>query len=235
MTVLYELTESPFFGIALTIFAYEIGVWLNKKSNQMPLVNPLLIAVVLIISILTVFHIPLENYNQGGSIINMFLAPATAALAVTIYARWDLLKRNWLSILAGSLVGAAVSMGSVFGLCKLFGLDDVSLYSLLPKSVTTPIAVELSTQTGGVPSVTVAAVVITGITGAILCPVLIKLLRLNSPIAAGVAIGTCSHALGTTRALELGETEGAMSGIAIGVAGLLTVGLSLLLQFILQT
>ncbi len=233
MTVFYELTKSPFFGIALTIFAYELGVWLNKKSNKMPLVNPLLIAVVLIISILVVFRIPLENYNEGGTIINMFLAPATAALAVTIYAQWEMLKRNWLPILAGALVGAAVSMSSVFGMCKLFGLDEVSLYSLLPKSVTTPIAVELSAQTGGVTSITVAAVVITGITGAVLCPVLVKLLRLNSPVAAGVAIGTCSHALGTTRALELGETEGAMSGIAIGVAGLLTVGLSLVLQLIL--
>ena len=103
----------------------------------------------------------------------------------------------------------------------------------MPKSVTTPIAVELSAQTGGVTSITVAAVVITGITGAVLCPVLIKLIRLNSPVAAGVAIGTCSHALGTTRALELGETEGAMSGIAIGVAGILTVGLSLFMQLIL--
>lgn len=233
MTALSEVTKSPFFGIVITIFAYEFGVWLNKKSHKMPLVNPLLIAVVLIISVLVVFRIPLENYNQGGSVINMFLAPATAALAVTIYAQWDMLKRNWLPILAGALVGSAVSMGSVFGMCKLFGLDEISLYSLLPKSVTTPIAVELSAQTGGVPSVTVAAVVITGITGAILCPVLVKLLRLNSPVAAGVAIGTCSHALGTTRALELGETEGAMSGIAIGVAGLLTVGLSLVLQLVL--
>lgn len=233
MTALSEVTKSPFFGIVITIFAYEFGVWLNKKSHKTPLVNPLLIAVVLIISVLVVFRIPLENYNQGGSVINMFLAPATAALAVTIYAQWDMLKRNWLPILAGALVGSAVSMGSVFGMCKLFGLDEISLYSLLPKSVTTPIAVELSAQTGGVPSVTVAAVVITGITGAILCPVLVKLLRLNSPVAAGVAIGTCSHALGTTRALELGETEGAMSGIAIGVAGLLTVGLSLVLQLVL--
>ncbi len=233
MTALSEVTKSPFFGIVITIFAYEFGVWLNKKSHKMPLVNPLLIAVVLIISVLVVFRIPLENYNQGGYVINMFLAPATAALAVTIYAQWDMLKRNWLPILAGALVGSAVSMGSVFGMCKLFGLDEISLYSLLPKSVTTPIAVELSAQTGGVPSVTVAAVVITGITGAILCPVLVKLLRLNSPVAAGVAIGTCSHALGTTRALELGETEGAMSGIAIGVAGLLTVGLSLVLQLLL--
>lgn len=233
MTELMELTKSPFFGIALTILAYEAGVWLNKKSNKMPLVNPLLIAVVLIIAILVVFRIPLENYERGGSVINMFLSPATAALAVTIYAQWDMLKRNWLPILAGALVGAAVSMGSVFGMCKLFGLDEISLYSLLPKSVTTPIAVELSAQTGGVMSITVAAVVITGITGAVLCPVLIKLIRLNSPVAAGVAIGTCSHALGTTRALELGETEGAMSGIAIGVAGILTVGLSLFMQLIL--
>lgn len=230
--MLNEITKSPFFGIVLTIFAYEAGVWLNKKSRHMPLVNPLLIAILLIMGVLSVFRIPVENYNVGGDVINMFLAPATAALAITIYAQWEILKKNWLPVLAGAAAGAAVSMGSVLLMCKAFGLDETTLVSLLPKSVTTPIAVELSAQNGGVPSITVAAVVITGIIGAILCPVLIKILRLNNPTAAGVAIGTCSHALGTTRALELGETEGAMSGIAIGVAGLATVGLSILLQLL---
>ena len=170
-----------------------------------------------------IFHIPLEEFNKGGDFIAFFLIPATAALALSIYRQVWLLKRNFLPIIIGSAVGSLVSMGSVYGLCRLFRLDEVLTYSLIPKSVTTPIAMDVSLQLGGEPSITVAAVVVTGITGAILAPAFIRLFRVNNPIAAGVAIGTCSHALGTAKALEIGEVEGAMSGIAIGVSGILTV------------
>ena len=217
-----ELISSPFFGVVLCIGTYAVGLWINRKTKS-PVANPLLIAIALVIAILLIFHIPLEEFNKGGDFIAFFLIPATAALALSIYRQVWLLKRNFLPIIIGSAVGSLVSMGSVYGLCRLFRLDEVLTYSLIPKSVTTPIAMDVSLQLGGEPSITVAAVVVTGITGAILAPAFIRLFRVNNPIAAGVAIGTCSHALGTAKALEIGEVEGAMSGIAIGVSGVLTV------------
>lgn len=217
-----EFVASPFFGILLCIGAYAVGVWINQKVKS-PIANPLMIAIAIVITVLLVFRIPLEDFNRGGDFIAFFLVPATAALALSIYRQMWLLKRNFLPIIIGSAVGSLTSMGSVYGLCRLFGLDEVLTQSLIPKSVTTPIAMDLSLQLGGEPSITVAAVVVTGIVGAILAPAFIKLFRVNNPIAAGVAIGTSSHALGTTKALEIGEVEGAMSGIAIGISGILTV------------
>jgi predicted murein hydrolase (TIGR00659 family) len=223
-----EAFSNPLFGVTLCILAYEIGVFLNRKFKT-PLANPLLIGIVLCILVLKLFGIPLEDFNQGGDIVALFLAPATASLAVSIYSQYDLLKKNLLPILAGSAVGSLCSMGSVFLMCKLFRLDEKLTVAMLPKSVTTPIAMELSEQSGGIVPVTIAAVVITGILGAMLAPTLIKLFRVNNSVAAGVAIGTCSHALGTTKAIEIGEVEGAMSGIAIGTAGLMTVLFSMVI------
>lgn len=223
-----EIYASPLFGIVLCIFSFEIGLWLNRKTHS-PLANPLLIAVAICIAVLQIFSIPLESFQQGGDIITMFLAPATAALSLSIYHQLDTLKKNLLPILAGTLTGSITSIASVIGLCKLFGLDEELTASLIPKSVTTPIAMEVSRQHGGIVSITVAAVIVTGIFGAILAPVLIKLFRVKNPVEAGIAIGTCSHALGTSKALEIGETEGAMSGIAIGVAGIITVVLTMFL------
>nr|WP_302598356.1 LrgB family protein [uncultured Cellulosilyticum sp.] len=217
-----EITASPYFGIIISIFAFELGIVINKKLKT-PIANPLLIAILLIIAVLQVCRIPIENYNMGGEIITMFLAPATAALGISIYSQLEILKKNWLPIVIGTAVGAAVSMLSVFILCKLFKLDETLTASLLPKSVTTPIAIEVSSQLGGLIPVTVAAVIITGIAGAILAPVMIKVFRIKEPIAAGVAIGACSHAMGTTKALELGQIQGAMSGISIGITGVMTV------------
>lgn len=223
-----EIYASPLFGIVLCIFSFEIGLWINRKTHS-PLANPLMIAVVICIAVLQIFSIPLESFQQGGDIITMVLAPATAALSLSIYNQLDTLKKNLLPILAGTLTGSITSIGSVIGLCKLFGLDEELTASLIPKSVTTPIAMEVSRQHGGIVSITVAAVIVTGIFGAILAPVLIKLFRVKNPVEAGIAIGTCSHALGTSKALEIGETEGAMSGIAIGVAGIITVVLTMFL------
>lgn len=221
-----SLTASPLFGIVLCIFTFEIGLWINRMTKS-PLANPLLIAILLCITVLQVFGIPLENFNQGGNIIAMFLAPATASLALNIYGQIQALKKNLLPVFAGTLVGSLVSVGSVTALCKLFGLSDALTAAMQPKSVTTPIAMEISKQHGGLVPVTVAAVIITGIMGAILAPVFLKIFRVKNPVEAGIAIGTCSHALGTSKALEIGELEGAMSGIAIGVAGLITVILSM--------
>ncbi|OUN13915.1 LrgB family protein [Flavonifractor sp. An91] len=223
-----EWTNSPFFGVALSVLAFWVGVKIQKKTGLV-VCNPLLIGVILVIGLLLALGIPYENYDQGGSLINLFLSPATACLAVAIYSKVQLLKENWLPILVGCVVGSLVSMGSILGLCRLFGLDDAMTASLLPKSVTTPIAVSVAQAHGGIPSITVVAVILTGILGSILVPLLIRLFRVKDPIAAGLSIGACSHAVGTSKALELGETEGAMSGLAIGVCGLVTVLFSLIL------
>lgn len=221
-SVWQELSASPFFGIALSVAAFAVGLRVQKKTGLV-ICNPLIIAIVLVIGVLLLFRIPYESYNEGGSIINMLLAPATACLAVSIYTRVELLKKNWIPILAGCTAGSLTSMGSVLLLCRLFGLDEAMTASLLPKSVTTPIAVSIAESHGGLAPVTVVAVIFTGIMGSILAPFLIRLFRVKDSVAAGLAIGACSHAVGTSKALEIGETEGAMSGLAIGICGVITV------------
>jgi predicted murein hydrolase (TIGR00659 family) len=220
--------DTPFFGVALSILAYWIGVKLQKKTGLV-LCNSLLIAVALVIAVLKIFHIPYESYCQGGDLINLFLGPATACLAVSIYGKLDLLKKYWLPVLVGCAAGVCASMGSILLMCRLFGLDEAMMISLLPKSVTTPVASAISEGQGGIVSITVAAVVVTEILGNLMAPLLIRMFRIRNPIAAGLGIGSCSHAMGTARALELGETEGAMSGLAIGLCGILTTVVSVIL------
>ena len=222
-----QITSSPMFGVALCIVTFAAGVALNRKLRS-PIVNPLLIAIGLTIAVLEVFHIPLENFDKGGDVVSMFLGPATAALALSIYRQLELLKKNFLPIFLGCLAGCVTSMGSVYLLCRLFGLDDSLTASLLPKSVTTPIAVSIAEPAGGVVPVTVVAVIGTGILGSILAPYLIRIFRISDPVAAGLAIGASSHAVGTSKAIEIGEVEGAMSGLAIGICGIVTVLFSML-------
>ena len=223
-----DLCSSAFFGVALSVLTFWIGVKIQKKT-RLAICNPLLIAGILVISILLIFRIPYADYNQGGSLINLLLAPATACLAVSIYNKIQLLRDNWLPVLVGCAVGSLVAMGSVLLLCRLFHLDAAITASLLPKSVTTSIAVSIAEAHGGIPSLTVVAVSITGTLGSIASPLFIRLFRVKNPVAAGLAIGASSHAVGTSKALELGETEGAMSGLAIGVCGLVTVLFSMFL------
>ena len=223
--ILLSLTAEPLFGIVLCVAAYAVASFLNRKLKT-PLANPLLIAGAMIILLLQVTGIPLENFQKGGSVITMLLGPATVALAVSIHRQIEVLKKNFLPVVLGCLAGAVTAMVSAYMLSKLFGLDDSLLMSLLPKSVTTPIAMEISRQGGGVVAITVAAVVVTGILGAVCAPLLCKLFGIKEPVAQGVAIGACSHALGTSRAITIGEIQGAMSGIAIGVSGILTVFLA---------
>ena len=214
------------FGIVISLVAFQGAVLLNRKIKT-PFLNPLLVAVTFIIIVLSVFHIPLDDYQAGAQVISYFLGPATAVLAYSIYRQIAVLKKHFLPILAGCLAGSVTSMVSAYALCRLFGLDESVAMSTLAKSVTTPIAMSVSEELGGITSITVAVVIATGIMGSILAPTLIRLFKVKSPIAAGVAIGTCSHAVGTTKAMEIGELEGAMSGIAIGVSGLLTMIIAL--------
>lgn len=227
-----EWVKSPYFGIMATILAYWVGVKVQKKTGLV-ICNSMLITVILLIGVLTVFQIPYESYFEGGNIINLMLGPITACLAVTIYRKRELLKQNLVPVLMGCLAGAVTSVVSVLIMSRLFGLDQTMTASLLPKSVTTPIAAAIAEDHGGIVSITVAAVVVTGILGNLIAPILIKVFRVKDPLAAGLGIGACSHAVGTAKAMEMGETEGAMSGLAIGVCGIMTAILALGFGFFL--
>lgn len=217
-----EIFNNNFFGIFVSVASF----WVFRKicgRFKTPFANPLLFSVIFIICFLKIFRIPLEYFEKGGNILFMYLTPATAILAVGIYNKFDTLKKYFLPIFCGTLVGSIVSVVSVLVLSRVFGLSDVIINSILPKSVTTAIAVGIAEVRGGNISITSAAVFVAGLTGAVLSPVMIKVFRIKNKVAAGLAIGTSSHALGTTKALELGETEAAMSSIAICMAGVITV------------
>ena len=230
---LNEFLNTPLFGVLLSLTAFQVGTLLYKKT-RLSILNPLLVASVLVMVFLLYFGIDFETYNLGGDYISFFLGPATVVLAVPLYKTIRLLKSNALPILAGISAGCIAGISSILVLSSLLGLDEVISKSLAPKSVTTPIGIEISKQIGGLPAITVAAIVITGIAGAVLGPFICRCFRIKDKVAVGVAIGTASHALGTTRAIELGETEGAMSGLAIGIAGLITVFLVPLLLYLFK-
>ena len=216
-----EWVESPFFGIVLTVFAYWIGVTIQKKT-KLAICNSILIAMLVIWAVLTAFRIPFASYHIGGDFIHLMLGPATTCMAVSIYNKRELLKKNLIPVLAGCFAGVLTSFASIMLMGRLFGLDDTMLISLVPKSVTTPIATAISQDYGGVMSITVAAVIVTGTMGNLTAPFLVKLFRIKDPMAAGLGIGACSHAVGTAKAIEMGETEGALSGLAIGICGIMT-------------
>lgn len=219
------LTDNIFFGITISLLAFECGLYISKKL-KFPLFNPLLIAIISIITFLLVFNIDYEKYDNGAKFINMFLGPATVILAVPLYKQINLLKENFLPIIIGIFLGSLIGIISVIILSFIFGLENIIMTSLLAKSVTTPIGIEITNQLGGLIPITVLAIVIAGIVGAVIGPSLCKIFKITNEVAIGIAIGTASHALGTTKALELGETQGAMSSLSIGIAGLITVFLA---------
>lgn len=215
---------SPLFGIALTIACYAVGKRVNARCPSV-LSNPYLIAVTLVIAFLHVTGIPLASYQTGGDILTMMLVPATAILGTTIYSRRAFLRAHFLPLAVGAFTGAVTSISSVWLLSRAFGLDEALMRSLMPKSVTTPIAMELSALSGGVVPLSIIAVAFTGVFGVIFGPILTKILGIDDPIAVGTAYGTASHVIGTSKAVEIGETEAAASGVSICVAGMMTVAL----------
>lgn len=224
-----EIYASPFFGITLSILAFEAGILLEKKT-RLAVANPLLIAVILCIAVIKSADIPLSSYNAGGELITVFLGPATAVLALSIYSQFDQLKKYFLPVILGTLTGSIVSVTSAYFLCKFFHLDEILVRSMVVKSVSTPFAIAISKNIGGIPAVSVAAVVLTGILGAVFAPLLIRIFRVKNPVAAGIAIGTCSHAVGTSKAITIGEIQGAMSGVALGLSGIITVIITLIFK-----
>ena len=222
------ITESPMFGITITILSYYIGMRINRKMGK-AIFNPLLIAEVIIIATLLVFRIPFSAYNSGGSFINMFLGPITALLAYSIYRKRKLVGEHFASIIAGTVAGSLTSIITIVLMAKFMGLDETLSYSLLPKSVTAPIAVAISESLGGIRSLTVITLLITGVAGNILAPFMIRIFRVRNRIAQGVAIGTASHVVGTSKAMEMGEDIGAISSIALTFSGIVTAVITLLL------
>lgn len=222
------MTDSPFFGLCLCIGSYLLGKIVQRRTGWL-LANPLLIAAGLCVAVLLLLDIPYGDFSRGADVLNWLLGPVTALLALGIYNQRAVLKRYFLPVLLGCLAGSLVSMGSVLLLCRLLGVDGTVAASLLPKSCTTPIALSIAESRGGLGAITACAVIFTGILGAVGAPVMLRWLGIHDPVAQGLAIGACSHAIGTSRARELGELQGAMSSIAIGVCGLMSVALSLLL------
>lgn len=216
-----DIVNSPLFGIFLSLTAFEAGVAISKKWKY-ALLNPLLIANILIVGFLLLTGISLESYNVGGNYISVLLSPATVVLAVPLYRQISKLRQFWKPILAGIFAGSLTSMGCVLFFGKLIGLSEILTLSLLPKSITIPMGSVVSAQIGGIPSITIISIVVTGITGAVTAVPICRLCHIKHRVAQGIAIGTASHALGTTKAMEIGETQGAMSSLSIGVAGLFT-------------
>lgn len=222
------MLSSPFFGLVLTCVAWCIGCWVQKRTGIF-LLNPLVIAVAIILAVLVALDIPYSTYQLGGDMISLMLGPVTAVLALNIYHQHTLLREYFWPVVIGCLAGTLTSVGSILLLCRLLALESSIAASLLPKSVTTAIAVAISDAGGGIQSITVAAVLIAGAVGAIFAPLFAKLFRITDPVAEGVAIGACSHALGTSKAMEIGQLQGAMSSISICICGILTSLLALFL------
>lgn len=216
------LTSSIYFGIAITIIAYIVGLRINRRF-KLTILNPLIISILLIIGLLSLFNIDYDDYYKGGQYISLLLTPATVCLAIPLYQQLELLKKNLKAVIVGITAGVISSLISIYILAKLLNLSTSLYISLLPKSITTAIGISLSEELGGIPTVTVLSILTTGLTGNLLAEYILRLFRIKSPISKGLAIGTSSHALGTSKALELGRVEGAMSSLSIAIAGILTV------------
>lgn len=214
-------------GVILSVAAYQIGTVLKKKYKS-AFLNPILIAVAIIILFITAFHVEYESYMKSASFIGWFLTPATVCLALPLYRQMSLLRRHYAAILIGVFAGVLTSTLSIFAMALLFGLSHAEYVTMLPKSITTAIGMGVSEELGGFSTISAAVIIVTGIIGNMTAEPFCRFLAIRNPIAKGLAIGTASHAIGTAKAMELGEIEGAMSSLAIALAGLMTVGAAVL-------
>ena len=221
------LQDSVFFGVFISVVTYEIGALIKRKWN-VAIFNPLLISIALIIVFLILFDVDYDTYDFGAQYLSYFLTPATVALAVPLYEQIEPLKNNWKAIIAGIFSGALTSALCVLILSIVMGLDHKQYVALLPKSITTAIGMGLSEELGGIVTITVAVIVVTGVIGNMFAEQICKLFHITDPVAKGIAIGSSAHAMGTAKAMEMGEIEGAMSSLSIAVSGLLTVVVSLI-------
>ena len=224
--------HSVFFGVSLSLLAYGLGVVLQKRF-RLALFNPLLLSVIVTILVLVTAHIDYEVYYAGAKYLSYLLTPATVCLAVPLYEQLELLKQNYKAVLAGIVSGVLTSLTCVLAMAALLNLDHAAYVTLLPKSITTAIGMSISEELGGYVPITVAVILVTGILGNMFAEAICKLFKIQEPIAKGIAIGSASHAIGTAKAMELGDIEGAMSSLSIVVSGILTVlGANLFASFL---
>ena len=216
------LCSSVFFGVFVSLLGYELGLLLKRKLKW-AILNPLLIAIIFVIVLLKLLQVDYDAYYSGAQYISYLLTPATVCLAIPLYQQLEALKKNWKAIAVGITSGVLASLSSILLLSKLFGLTHEQYVTLLPKSVTTAISMDVAAELGGIAALTGAIVILTGIAGNLLAETVCKVFHITDPIAKGLAIGTSSHAIGTVKAMEMGEVEGAMSSLAIAVSGLITV------------
>lgn len=217
------LCNSVFFGVAISLLAYELGSWMKRKW-KLAIFNPLLISIAAVMLILVFFRIDYDSYYEGAQYLSYLLTPATVCLAIPLYGQLEQLKHNAKAIAAGILSGVLTSLASVLALSLLFELTHEQYVTLLPKSITTAIGMGVSEELGGITTITVAVIIVTGILGNMLATLICRLFKIQEPAAVGIALGSSSHAIGTTKAMELGEIQGAMSSLSIAVSGILTVG-----------
>lgn len=227
-----EFTETSMFaGVTVSLLAYIIGALLKKKF-KLAIFNPLLISIVLTIIMLVIADIDYDVYVQGADYLSWFLTPATVCLAIPLYEQWELLKHNVKAVMLGITAGVLTSLTTVLVLSLIMHLSHEEYVTLLPKSITTAIGMGVSEELGGYVTITVAVIIVTGVIGNIFGELLCKIFRITEPISKGIAFGSASHAIGTAKAMELGDVEGAMSSLSIAVSGILTVvGASIFAHF----
>lgn len=214
--------NSAMAGVTLSLVVYMLGCWLKKKTG-LALFNPLLLSIIVTILVLIVGRVDYDTYNEGAKYLSWFLTPATVSLAIPLYEQLTLLRKNFKAVMAGIVAGVLSSLVAILVMSVLLGLSHTEYVTLLPKSITTAIGMGVAEELDGYVTITVAAIVTTGVLGNILAEPILKLFRITEPIAKGVALGSSAHAIGTAKAMELGDIEGAMSSLSIAVAGLLTV------------
>lgn len=219
------IRESVYIGVLISLLSYFFGAFLKKKTG-IALFNPLLVAIICTMAFLLGFHIEYEDYKKGADVLSWFLTPATVCLAIPLYDRFSLLRKNLKAVLIGMLSGVLSSFFSILAFCLLFRLGHLYFITLLPKSITTAIGMGVSEELGGIVNITVAVIVITGVIGNVIADSVFRIFKITEPIAKGIALGSSAHAIGTAKALEIGEIEGAMSSLSIAVSGILTVFLA---------
>ena len=219
------LCESQYFGFAISLLGFELGAVLQKRFKK-AIFNPLLIGVIFVIIVIKILGVSYEDYNSSAQYLSYFLTPATVCLSISLYRQIEALKNNWIAIIAGIVAGIVICMLSVLGIAVIFHLSHSEYVTLLPKSITTAIGAPVSKELGGITEITIAVIVTTGIFGNIIAKPIFQIFKITDPVAQGISIGTSSHAAGTAKAIELGDIQGAMSGLAIGVAGIITVVLA---------
>ncbi|WP_300364393.1 LrgB family protein [uncultured Subdoligranulum sp.] len=219
------LRQCGSWGVLATLAAYALGMWVNRKTGR-AIFNPLLLGSIFVIVFLRCFGVPYADYSASAAPVNWLLAPATVSLAIPLYEKWELLRKNLAAILAGTLAGTLTSLGSIVTMAWLMKMERAHAVTLLPKSVTTAIGMDIAETLGGKAALASAVIILTGIAGSLLAETVCKVCHITDPLAKGLALGTSAHAVGTSKALQMGEVEGAISGLAIAVAGIMTAVLA---------